>query len=152
MQYLGAMFLTRTHYSGHISLLLAACCATEFFLASFIAVVGIDRFWGRRTLTIFGAAGMCICLIILAAMSWWDTQVGYHVMAAFIFLYMTFFSIGWQGMSWLWAVELVPLSIRGPANALSTAANWLSNFIVVLVTPVMFVNIQYKTYIVFAVL
>lgn len=22
------------------------------------------------------------------------------------------------GMSWLWAVELIPLSIRGPANAL----------------------------------
>jgi hypothetical protein len=39
-------------------------------------------------------------------------------MSAFLYLYVAFFSIGWQGMGWLWAVELVPLSIRGPANAL----------------------------------
>ncbi len=51
----------------------------------------------------------------------------------------------------MWAVELVPLSIRGPANAMSTAANWLSNFIVVLCAPIMFSNITWKTYVVFAV-
>jgi hypothetical protein len=63
----------------------------------------------------------------------------------------TVFAIGWQGMSWMWAVELVPLSIRGPANAMSTAANWLANFIVVLVTPVLFTNITWRTYVTFAV-
>lgn len=51
----------------------------------------------------------------------------------------------------MWAVELIPLSIRGPANALSTAANWGSNFIVVFVTPFMFTNLTYRTYVIFAV-
>lgn len=51
----------------------------------------------------------------------------------------------------MWAVELIPLSIRGPANALATAANWLSNFIVVLVTPYLFSDLLWKTYVVFAV-
>lgn len=51
----------------------------------------------------------------------------------------------------MWAVEIIPLSIRGPANALATAANWLSNFIVVLVTPLIFTTQTYKTYIIFAV-
>jgi len=60
-------------------------------------------------------------------------------------------SIGWQGESWLWAVELIPLSIRGPANALATAANWLANFIVVLTCPIMFTNITWKTYVTYAV-
>lgn len=54
-------------------------------------------------------------------------------------------------MSWMWAVELIPLSIRGPANALATAANWLSNFIVVLVAPALFFDVTWRTYIVFAV-
>lgn len=51
----------------------------------------------------------------------------------------------------MWAVELIPLTIRGPANALATGANWLSNFIVVLVTPTMFTTITWRTYVVFAV-
>jgi hypothetical protein len=55
-------------------------------------------------------------------------------------------------MAWMWAVELVPLSIRGPSNAISTACNWLSNFVVVLVTPIMFINITWKIYVTFAVL
>ena len=54
-------------------------------------------------------------------------------------------------MSWMWSVELIPLSIRGPANALATAANWLSNFIIVIATPAMFQNLTYRTYIFFAV-
>lgn len=52
----------------------------------------------------------------------------------------------------MWSVELIPLSIRGPANALATAANWLSNFVVVLVTPYLFFDTTWRTYIVFAVL
>jgi hypothetical protein len=54
-------------------------------------------------------------------------------------------------MSWMWSVELIPLSIRGPANALATAANWLSNFIVVIITPALFTHSLWRTYILFAV-
>ncbi len=173
VQYLGSMYRDQIKYSASMSLLLAACCSTEFLLASIGVVFVIDRFWGRRDLTIFGASGMCLCLTMLTIFQWLGLENGdpwaYNVMTAFLFLYLTcesnpwsytphcantaaVFAIGWQGMSWMWAVELVPLSIRGPANALSTAANWLSNFVVVLVTPVMFVNITWRTYITFAVL
>ncbi|KAF2774521.1 general substrate transporter [Teratosphaeria nubilosa] len=152
MQYLGSMFQNQLHYTGSMSLLLASCCATEFFLASLVSVVGIDRFWGRRTLTMFGAAGMCGCMVALAVLAWAATQKTWYAMTAFLFLYCTFFSIGWQGMSWLWAVELIPLCTRGPANALATAMNWAANFTVVMTTPAMFTNIHYRTYIVYAVI
>ncbi|GAB7353134.1 hypothetical protein MBLNU459_g3671t1 [Dothideomycetes sp. NU459] len=151
-QYLSLMFRTQTGYSPWVARLLGGCSATELFLASFVAVVGIDRFWGRRSLAMFGATGMCICLIILAVMGYLDSSASHIVMTVFIFVYVTFFAIGWQGMSWLWAVELTPLATRGPANALSTAANWLANFVVVLITPIAFNNIGYRTYIIFAVL
>lgn len=151
-QYLAQMFAQETHYSGWVSRLLASCSATELFLASFVAVIGIDRFWGRRSLAMFGASGMCVSMIVLAVMGAVDTRASHVVMAVFLFVYNTFFAIGWQGMSWLWAVELTPLATRGPANALSTSANWLMNFVVVLVAPVAFNNIGYRTYIIFAVL
>lgn len=46
----------------------------------------------------------------------------------------------------------MPLKIRAPANGLSTSANWAFNFMVVMITPVCFSSIGYKTYIIFAVI
>lgn len=150
-QYLAEIFLSQTSFTPWLARLLAGCAASELFLASFVAVVGIDRFWGRRSLSMFGSAGMCVSMIVLAIMGYLNTFASQIVLVVFIFVFNTFFGIGWQGMSWLWAVELTPLAIRGPANALSTAANWLSNTVVVLIAPIAFHNIGYKTYIIFAV-
>lgn len=55
-------------------------------------------------------------------------------------------------MTWLYPAEITPLSIRAPANAISTSANWTFNFLIVMITPVAFANIGYKTYIIFAVI
>lgn len=44
------------------------------------------------------------------------------------------------------------MDIRAPANAISTTANWIFNFMVVMVTPVAFAHIKYNTYTVFAVI
>lgn len=55
-------------------------------------------------------------------------------------------------MTWLYPAEIVPLRIRAPSNALSTSANWAFNFMVVMITPVSFQSIGYKTYIIFAVM
>lgn len=55
-------------------------------------------------------------------------------------------------MTWLYPAEVTPLDIRAPANAISTTANWIFNFMVVMVTPVAFANIGYQTYIIFAVI
>lgn len=191
VQYIALILLQQTRYSGWVARLLAACNGTEFFLASFIAVVGIDRFWGRRSLMMFGASGMCISMIIITVLRYVNDKRtkplgldirtdmcryldnrGENIAATvFYFVFNTFFAIGWQGMAWLYTVEIVPLRIRGPANALSTSANWIVNFMyvwhsralftrarslticsVVLITPIAFNNIGYRTYIIFAAL
>ncbi|KAL1583804.1 hypothetical protein WHR41_07149 [Cladosporium halotolerans] len=151
-QFLALMFIQLYGYSGWVGRILAAAVGTEFLMASVVPVVGIDRFWGRRSLMMFGASGMCISMVILSAMLWLNTTAGDIVSTVFIFAYCTFFAIGWQGMAWLYQVEIVPLRIRGPANAMSTAANWLVNYAIVQVAPVAFHNIGYRTYIIFAVL
>lgn len=151
-QFLALMFIEQYNYRGWVARLLAACVGTEFFLSSFVSVVGLDRFWGRRSLMMFGAVGMCGSMAILAGMLYLDTNAGHIVSTVFLFVYLTFFAIGWQGMAWLYQVEVVPLRIRGPANALSTAANWLVNYAIVQIAPIAFHNIGYRTYIIFAVM
>lgn len=138
------MFAQQYGYTGWVARLIAACAGTEFFLASFVAVVGIDRFWGRRSLMMFGATGMCFSMVILCIMVYVDTRPSQIAGTFFVFVFVSFFAIGWQGMAWLYQVEIVPLKIRAPANALSTAANWLLNFVIVLITPIAFNNIGYR--------
>ena len=92
-QYLAVMFAGQLQYSPQTSRLLAACCSTEFFFASLIAVVGIDRFWGRRSLTMFGASGMGCSMIALAVLNWAGLEQGtrgaFHAMTVFLFLFTT---------------------------------------------------------------
>ncbi|KFY63245.1 hypothetical protein V496_04094 [Pseudogymnoascus sp. VKM F-4515 (FW-2607)] len=137
--------------SPQMSRILAAANGTEYFLASFIAVYTIERF-GRRSLMLFGAIGMAASMALLAAMTAYEGKAYGIVAAATLFIFNTFFSIGWLGMTWLYPAEIVPLAIRAPANALSTSANWAFNFMVVMITPVAFTSIGYKTYIIFAVI
>ncbi|OAG11765.1 uncharacterized protein CC84DRAFT_50769 [Paraphaeosphaeria sporulosa] len=154
LQYLAIMMYTQFSYAGWLARLLGACAASFYFLSSFTAVVGIDRFWGRRWLMLFGATGMCACMVLLTVLGylWQDRGMkGTNIaQTVFLFAYLFFFAMGWQGMAWLYQVEVVPLRIRGPANALSTSANWLFNFVVVFIGPIAFHNISWRTYIIFA--
>ena len=47
--------------------------------------------------------------------------------------------------------EITNLRIRIQANALSTCSNWLTNFLIVMITPPAFTNLRYNTYTMFAV-
>ncbi|KAJ5864118.1 uncharacterized protein N7529_006034 [Penicillium soppii] len=141
------------------SRLIAACNGTEYFIASWIAVFTVEKF-GRRTLMLFGAVGMSISMVVLAisdniSASNKGNSTGVKAGIAqtvFLFVFNTFFAIGWLGMTWLYPAEIVPLKIRAPANALSTSSNWIWNFMVVMITPVAFESIGYKTYVIFAVI
>lgn len=90
IQYLGAMFYNQLHYKAALSMALAGACSSWFFVASLLAVLAIDRFWGRRSLTIFGASGMCLCMIFLSIFDYIGDngqEYGYKVMTAFLFVY-----------------------------------------------------------------
>ena len=121
--YAATIYQQEIKLSPSISRILAAANGTEYFLASWIAVFTIEKF-GRRQLMLFGAAGMSFSMIILAVM----TKIGGTgpgiVAALFLFIFNSFFAVGWLGMTWLYPAEIVPLRIRAPANALSTSANW----------------------------
>ena len=106
---------------------------------------------------IFGSCGMTGTMALLAGMNYVSqTNEGGAapgvVSVICLFLFNTFFAIGWLGMTWLYPAEIVPLRIRAPVNGLSTSASWIFNFLVVMITPVAFSSIGYQTYIIFAVI
>ncbi|KAL8849317.1 MAG: hypothetical protein Q9198_011149, partial [Flavoplaca austrocitrina] len=98
-------YYAATIYQNEIGLdpftsrILAAAIGTEYFAASWIAVFTIEKF-GRRQLMLFGAAGMSFSMAMLAIMDSIGGKGPGIVAALFLFLFNTFFAIGWLGITW----------------------------------------------------
>lgn len=147
--YYATILFERLGLSDVKSRILAACNGTEYFFIALLPLVLIDRV-GRRKLMLFGAIGQCITMVLLAVLGEVDNSPAQVISAVLLFVFNSFFALGWLGMTWLYPAEIVGLRMRGPANALSTASNWIFNFLVVMIVGPSFENINWGTYIVFA--
>jgi hypothetical protein len=69
-----------------------------------------------------------------------------------LFIFQGAFTIGFQATVWVYPSEILPLKARQKGSSISTAANWICNFIIVYITPPAIKNIGWRTYIIFGVL
>jgi sugar porter (SP) family MFS transporter len=108
--------------------------------ASFVMVEKL----GRRTILIYGAAGMVIMQFIVGAIG---ATAGKNspdhpanpnatkAMIAFICLNISVFATTWGPSAWIVIGEIFPLTIRSRGVGLSTASNWFWNCIIAVITP-----------------
>jgi len=103
-----------------------------------LSFYAIEKF-GRRFLLIYGAIGMCICEFIIAIVG--TAKAGSTsastVLIVFVCVYIFFFATTWGPSAWVVIGEIFPLPIRAKGVALSTASNWLWNFVIGYITPYM---------------
>ncbi|KAG1449032.1 hypothetical protein G6F56_008771 [Rhizopus delemar] len=129
------------------------------------AILFVDK-WGRRPTLIFGALVMSIFLWavggILATNQWYidpsdgkwyvtissKTQV--NGVVACIYLFVAAFATSWGPLGWVYPAEIYPLRVRAMAVSLSTASNWLFNWILNFVVPLLMQRIHYGLYLLFA--
>ncbi|KAF1840196.1 general substrate transporter [Cucurbitaria berberidis CBS 394.84] len=103
----------------------------------------IEKF-GRRMLLIYGAIGMLVCEFIIAIVGTVDegSKAANTCLIVFTCIYIFFFASTWGPAAWVVIGEIFPLPIRAKGVALSTASNWLWNFVIGFITPYM-VNKEY---------
>jgi sugar porter (SP) family MFS transporter len=143
-QYLGMSAINSRILAG-------AMCLTQP-LGGFLAFFTIDRL-GRRPLMLWSAAAMSLSMAILAGTTSVTDNTGATVVAViFLFVFQFIFTVGYSGLTFLYATEVAPLQLRAAISAISTAAVWTFNFLLAQVTPVGFNSIGYQYYIIFAVL
>ncbi|KAJ5701115.1 Sugar transporter STL1 [Penicillium malachiteum] len=105
---------------------------------------------GRRKLFLAGMGGQTVSMIIVFACLI-PGGSGPAKGAVFgLFLYMAFFGAAMLPVPWLYPAEISPIRTRAKANAVSTCSNWLFNFTVVMITPVLLDAIGWGTYLFFA--
>lgn len=150
--YAGTIYETNIGMSPLNSRILAACNGTEYFLASLIPIFIIEKV-GRRPLFLVGTVGQFLTMLFLyvsmemAGQGRDGAAVGAAVL---LFVFNTFFGISLLSLTWLYPPEISSLEVRAPTTAISTAANWGFNFMVVMITPVCFERIDHHTYLIFA--
>nr|POE48083.1 sugar transporter stl1 [Quercus suber] len=155
--YANTLFSRSLGFDDDLSALMSGFLNTWFFAASFIPWFLIDRV-GRRPLFLSMISLMAAVMIVQTGLVW-NVQNNTSIArgcgigaAAMLFVFQGAFTIGFQATVWVYPSEILPLKLRQRGSGISTASNWIMNFIIVYITPPAIQNIRYKTYIIFAVL
>lgn len=130
-------------------------------------LIWVDR-WGRRWPIILGSIFMALWMFLAGGLmagygspappggidnvpqeSWQIHGPASKAVIASTYLFVATYGMTLAPISWIYCAELFPLYIRGKAVAVTTAANWAFNFALSWFVPSAFVNIKWKTFILF---
>lgn len=138
-----------------ISLLATGVVGIINFVMTFPTVFLLDVI-GRKTTLMVASVIMAICMIVVAVITalfqhdWPNHTAEGWVSVAFIYIFIANFAYAWGPIAWVIPAEIFPLRARAKGMSVSTSANWMCNFIIGLIVPIMLSNITYGTYIFFA--
>lgn len=136
--YLAYILQEYLNYSQSMALILASVAFTQYAIFSWPPYFYIDRI-GRRWTVMLSSAGCAICMAIIAGCLLQDKYSMAAAAVAFMFLYLDCFTLGILPVSWSYSAEIQPLRVRNKSTAVGVFSHWLSNFVVVMVTPVSFI-------------
>ncbi|KAH7187952.1 general substrate transporter [Fusarium oxysporum] len=152
--YIPSVLVQNVGLSARTAQILGGCINMMFMFGSVLPSFALDRM-GRRKTMLWGCSGLSICMLMVAALL---SRVGYpngHACAsaavAFFFLYMLIFGMSVNCVPWVYVPEILPLEARTRGTAIGISSNWLWNFVVVMITPVIINRLQWKAYLIFMV-
>ncbi|KAF7193694.1 Sugar transporter STL1 [Pseudocercospora fuligena] len=149
--YAPVIFQSQMQLSRNLSLILGGAAQCTYLVGSAIPVLLMDRF-GRRALLLACTAGLCLCFVMVAILLSLGTTSGAYGATAFIFIFQLVYGIGWLPVPWFYPSEINTTRIRTRMQAIASGWNWMAVFAVVKITPISFANIQWRTFVIFAVL
>ncbi|KAJ2339272.1 hypothetical protein GGH91_004541, partial [Coemansia sp. RSA 2671] len=135
-------------------------------LATIPAILWVDR-WGRRKTLMLGSLGCGITYFIQAVATGATQHKTYdedgslnlniphgpsYLIIVMMYLFVASFAVSWGPIGWIYPSEIFPMRIRSKANSITTAANWLFNFVIGLVSPILIKKITWGLDLIFAVI
>ena len=115
------------------------------FASTFLSMYVVDAF-GRRKCLLWGAAGMTACMVVFASVgvtSLWPNgeNVGEaskgagNCMIVFTCFFIFCFATTWAPIAYVVVAESFPLRVKSKCMSISTAFNWLWQFLIGFFTP-----------------
>ncbi|RAH85301.1 putative transcription factor TFIIIB complex subunit Brf1 [Aspergillus japonicus CBS 114.51] len=135
-----------------LSLLLGGVIELMFVIGSFYPTFYADRL-GRRGPMMWGSFGQFLCMLLISILlSFKGTDLERATATAsvpFFFLFMLIFGASINCIPWVYGPEILPLHVRNKGSAIGISANWLWNFFVAMIAPVLIKDLEWKGYLIF---
>ncbi|KAK7955270.1 general substrate transporter [Apiospora saccharicola] len=139
--------------SNASAFLASGVSAIVIFAVTIPATLWADR-WSRRANTILGGLGMTLTMFLMGALyasnSVHPTEgAGRWVVIVCIYVFAVLYCISWAVDIKVYAAEIQLPATRASATSIAHGSNWLSNFLVALVTPTLLAKTSYGAYFLF---
>ncbi|KAF5352978.1 hypothetical protein D9758_007943 [Tetrapyrgos nigripes] len=134
---------------GNQIFLLAACYGTVGLTMTSISLRLLDTL-GRAKLLVCGSAGLCIVLVYSALMARFfansDNRIGKGFGILGIYVYTAIYYLTINCTTWLYGVEILPMSLRSRITGLSALSHFVLNVGLTEAGPSAFANIHENFY------
>ncbi|KAI9044082.1 putative MFS sugar transporter [Aspergillus affinis] len=139
--------------SSEASFLASGVSALLIFATTIPGLIYADK-WGRRTSILLGGIGMGILMFIMGGLYAGnavhpDSGAGRWVVIVCIYLFAALYSATWGITVKVYAAEIQPQRTRASATTLAHSSNWVCNFTVALITPILLSKSSFGAYILF---
>ncbi|KAH6898089.1 general substrate transporter [Thelonectria olida] len=153
--YLPTVLIESVGLSNQRARLLSACNSVSYLVFSGVAVTLVEK-WGRRGLMLISTFGQFLTFLIITILLRFaensENGDSYGTASiAFFFLYFISFAMGMLGVPWLYPTEINSLPMRTKGAAVATGTNWITNFVIVEITPIGIQNLGWRFWIVWTV-
>ncbi|KAJ7181181.1 general substrate transporter [Mycena filopes] len=118
---------------------------------------------GRKASLFISAMGMGTCFFIIGAILKThpppatdansivaNPPPASKAMAAMLYIYVCFYSMGWGPLPWVYCADIFPTRTRHYGLAVASSSQWLFNFTLSKTTPQMVLDLGYKLFLMFA--
>ncbi|WAO94830.1 MFS domain-containing protein [Fusarium falciforme] len=153
--YVPSVLVTNVGTTAHMAQILGGCIQIMFMVGAILPALALDRM-GRRKTMMWGSFGLGFCMMMVAillsqAKNASNGEKCASAAVAFFFLYQLFFGFSVNCVPWVYVPEILPLKARARGTAVGISSNWMWNFVIVMLTPILIERIGWKSYLIFAI-
>lgn len=149
ISYYAPMVFEQAGWVGREAILMTGINGLIYVLSTIPPWTLVDR-WGRKPILMTGGIFMGIALISISMSMLANTSATPRLVVIFVIIFNAFFGFSWGPIPWLYPVEIAPLSARSAMASSSTATNWLCNWLVGIMTPILQEKISWRLYLIHA--
>lgn len=136
ISYYAPLVFEQAGWTGRSAILMTGINGLVYVASTIPPWYIVDK-WGRRPILMSGGLIMSVALVLISYFLYLDISVTPVSVVTLVMIYNFFFGYSWGPIPWLYPPEILPLSIRAKGASMSTASNWLFNFMVGEVVPVL---------------
>ncbi|QLQ81935.1 hypothetical protein HG537_0G01890 [Torulaspora globosa] len=149
ISYYAPLVFEQAGWIGREAILMTGINGLIYVLSTLPPWTLVDK-WGRKPILLTGGFFMGCALVAISMSLLANIAATPKLVVIFVIMFNAFFGFSWGPIPWLYPVEIAPLSARSAMASSSTATNWLCNWLVGIMTPILQEKISWRLYLIHA--